>query len=328
VPTALKWFFAVLGLISLVVCGGAVVMRATAPPSQTALVVVVFTPYVIVGTILAAAVLSIVSRQWWLAALTAIVAVISLAGQMSFYYFGEAREDRASVNLRVLSANIRYGEANPRFLYDLARDHADLIAIQELTFEATRDLSEAGIGNEFPYSVLKPGPGATGIGLWSRYPIERFPLHRIKDLGLVVARVRVPGVRNDVLFASVHVAAPVPNRIDDWRAGLVELTGGLDELSAAGLGGAVIVAGDYNSTPDMRNFRDLLTNGYQDAVDASGAGFAPTYPSDKVYPPVITIDHALIQGAAADSVDTVSVPGSDHRALRVNVHVPVDPTAS
>ena len=34
----------------------------------------------------------------------------------------------------------------------------------------------------------------------------------------------------------------------------------------------VEVGGDYNSTPDMRQFRDLLTNGYGDAVEQSRPG--------------------------------------------------------
>ncbi len=40
------------------------------------------------------------------------------------------------------------------------------------------------------------------------------------------------------------------------------------------------VGGDYNSTTDMRQFRDLLTDGYHDAVEQTGSGFAPTFPAD------------------------------------------------
>ena len=36
----------------------------------------------------------------------------------------------------------------------------------------------------------------------------------------------------------------------------------------------MIVAGDFNSTTDMRPFRALLRNGYRDAAEQSGAGFA------------------------------------------------------
>ena len=99
----------------------------------------------------------------------------------------------------------------------------------------------------------------------------------------------------------------------------------MDNLAKAAGPGAVIVGGDYNSTPDARQFRDLLTDGYRDAVEQAGAGFAPTFPSDIWYPPVITIDHVVIRRAAATSVRTVDVKGSDHRALLVTVWVPVEP---
>ena len=86
--------------------------------------------------------------------------------------------------------------------------------------------------------------------------------------------------------------------------------------------GAVIIGGDYNSTPDMRQFRDLLTDGYRDAVEQLGAGFAPTFPSNRWYPPLITIDHILTRNAAASSIRTIEVLGSDHRALLATIEVP------
>ena len=72
----------------------------------------------------------------------------------------------------------------------------------------------------------------------------------------------------------------------------------MDDFADAAGPAAVIVAGDFNSTPDMRQFRDLLTNGYRDAVEQTGAGFAPTFPSRTWHPPLITIDHVLTRQAA------------------------------
>lgn len=88
--------------------------------------------------------------------------------------------------------------------------------------------------------------------------------------------------------------------------------------------GAVIVAGDFNCTPDMRQFRDLISNGYRDAVRQTGAGFAPTFPSHPVLPPLITIDHVLTRNAAASSIRTIDLRGSHHRALMSTIDVPLD----
>jgi endonuclease/exonuclease/phosphatase (EEP) superfamily protein YafD len=62
--------------------------------------------------------------------------------------------------------------------------------------------------------------------------------------------------------------------------------------------------------------------------DLTGAGFAPTFLSKEWFPPVITIDHVLTRNAAAASINTVTLPGSDHRSLLATVRVPLNPTAS
>ena len=88
--------------------------------------------------------------------------------------------------------------------------------------------------------------------------------------------------------------------------------------------GAVIVAGDLNSTIDMEPFRKFLDEGYRDAGEQVGAGLTRTYPSK----PMIGIDHVLVYNCVASSVHTVPLPGSDHQGLATVIDVPVDPTAS
>jgi endonuclease/exonuclease/phosphatase (EEP) superfamily protein YafD len=144
---------------------------------------------------------------------------------------------------------------------------------------------------------------------------------------MVAARLRIPGVRFDPVVASVHVTSPLAS-FGDWRSGITAIKAELDGLADAAGPGSVIVAGDFNSTPDMRQFRDLLTNGYRDAVEQTGAGFTPTFPSHTWFPPLITVDHVLTRHAAASSICTIDVRGSDHRSLVATVDVPLDPIAS
>ena len=77
----------------------------------------------------------------------------------------------------------------------------------------------------------------------------------------------------------------------------------------------------------MRQFRDLLTDGYHDAVEQTGSGFAPTFPAGTRFPPVITIDHILTRNAETSAIRTIEMPGSDHRSLLATVRVPVGPVA-
>jgi endonuclease/exonuclease/phosphatase (EEP) superfamily protein YafD len=253
----------------------------------------------------------------------------TLAIQVSWYYLGRPADVGEHVDVRVLSSNLHSGQADASSLVGLAKETADVICVSELTPEEVRRFLLAGIEKQFPYSVLMPAPAAEGIGLWSRFPLKEFLWANHRTTG-AAARLRVPGVRFDVLLASVHVISPVAyglSSVGDWRRQMATTKAELNDIADAAGPVAVIVAGDFNSTPDMRQFRDLLSSGYHDAVEQTGAGFAPTFPSNTWLPPLITIDHVLTRQAAAVSIRTVNVSGSDHRSLLASVEVPVDPTA-
>lgn len=293
-----------------------------------ALLVAIGSPYI---PLLALAGLTLLAlcRRVMLSIVAALVVVATVAVQANWYYVGSVADVGDNIDVRVLSSNLRRGHAEASQFITLARENADVITVSELTPGAVQGFSLAGIGEEFPYSVLIPASGAGGIGIWSRFPLAEVPsAKREKN---VAARVDVPGVRFSPLVASVHIMSPLAansNSFNGWRTGIQAMHQELDELAVAAAAGSVIVAGDFNSTPDMRQFRDLLTNGYRDAVEQTGAGFAPTFPSRNGFPPLLTIDHVLTRNAAASSIQTVRVPGSDHRALLATIQVPLDPTAS
>jgi endonuclease/exonuclease/phosphatase (EEP) superfamily protein YafD len=151
---------------------------------------------------------------------------------------------------------------------------------------------------------------------------------------MIANRLQIPGVRTDPVVAGVHIMNALTyygRAFGQWREDITAVKRRMDDLAEAAGPAAVIVAGDFNSTPDMRQFRDLLTNGYRDAVEQTGAGFAPTFPShirNIWVPPVITIDHVLTRHAAVSSIRTIGVHGSDHRALLATVDVPLGPAQS
>ena len=317
-----------LAVAALVVSVVTLVVQARPLSNILALVVAVGSPYVPLVALLGL-VLSAMCRRVFLSIVAVAVVAVTLAVQVPWYYFGRPADIGQHADIRVLSSNLRKGQADASSFVRLARESADVITVSELTPEEVQRFSQAGIDEVFPYSVLIPAPGAGGIGLWSRFPLAA--VSPAKHRSTAVARLRVPGVRFDPLVASVHVTSPVAplaHPFIKWRNGIDAAKAELDDFAHAAGPGTVIVAGDYNSTPDMRQFRDLLTNCYRDAVEQTGAGFAPTFPSDPWLPPLITIDHVLTRHAAAVSIRTVYVGGSDHRALLATVEVPLDPTAS
>jgi len=272
-------------------------------------------------------VLAVCCRRWLLAVAGVVLLVATTLVQLSWYFFGSPTPLQGSTNIRMLASNIRYGRADPDEFVHLAEREADVISVVELTPEAVDRFQQAGIERDFPYSFLKPGPGAGGIGIWSRYPIAPVTVPKHRRATMPAVRVKIPGLHDDPIVASVHVMSPVAgdtNTIAEWNQGMAAAKAQLDDFAQAAGPAAVLVGGDYNSTPNMRQFRDLLTNGYRDAVEQTGAGFGPTFRADIALPPLITIDHLLIRNAAASSVRTITITGSDHRALLASVRLPLD----
>lgn len=273
-------------------------------------------------------VLAVLSRRVVLSIVGVLLVTATLAVQVSWYYVGRPARVGSHTEIRVLSSNLRYGRADPDEFVELASRSADVITVAELTPEAVQRFTEAGMAKSFPYSELTLAGG--GVGIWSRYPLTPVTALRHRRALMPAARVQLPGVELEPLIAAVHVMSPVAgdeNTVDDWRSGMAGAKAQLDNFATAAGPGAVIIGGDYNSTPDMRQYRDLLTNGYHDAVDQIGAGFAPTFKADSWLPPVITIDHILTRNAEASSIRTVKIKGSDHRALLATIRVPLHPNS-
>ena len=167
-----------------------------------------------------------------------------------------------------------------------------------------------------------PRPHATGAGVFSRYPIVRSSRDDAYALGLLTLTVRPPGSASDVTVLNVHLAGPYPQPIDRWRQEIAALRSTMNEESNGTGRQAVIVAGDFNASLDMRSFRKILRDGFTQAREHSGAGLLPTFPADRMWPPLVGIDHILTLNAATTDVRTERIPGTDHLGLRATVHVP------
>lgn len=274
---------------------------------------------------------ALISRRTLLSILGVFLVTATIAIQVQWYYLGNPTHAPDSIELRMLSSNLRKGRADATEFVGLATSGADVVTVAELTPEAVQRLNDAGMAAAFPYALLNPiplGPQSSGgVGIWSRYPLSPVSAPRHRNVTMPAAWVKLPELDFKPLVASVHIMSPVAgdeNTVDDWRYGMAGAKAKLDNYATAAGPAAVIIGGDFNSTPDMRQFRDLLTDGYHDAIEQLGAGFAPTFKADSWLPPVITIDHILTRNAAVSAIRTVTIKGSDHRALLATVRVPVD----
>jgi endonuclease/exonuclease/phosphatase (EEP) superfamily protein YafD len=250
------------------------------------------------------------AHNWVGAVLAGMLTIASVAVRWR-WYVGDSPD--AGVGVRVVSANLRYGRADAAAVVRLAQ-HADILAVQELTPGKAEQITAAGIDEMLPHRYLRAREGPAGVGIWSRHPLTPGEDYDEFWLGLITARVNVPDAKTETTVVTTHLSAPWPEPIRGWRDDLARLRVLLTEIGASA-GGPVIVAGDLNATPDVLEFRRLLRGGYRDAAEQAGAGLTRTHPADVAIPPLFAVDHILLRGAAATSVLTRPVSGSDHRAL-------------
>jgi endonuclease/exonuclease/phosphatase (EEP) superfamily protein YafD len=309
-----------IGFVALVIASCAFAFRYSPIPNHVTVIAAALSPYLMLCAPVSAALL-IWGRRWVLAIAALGLTVAAVAVQLPLYLGSDASRT-AGVDVRVISANIYEGTADPQSLVEAAQAQADVIAFQELTPRAVDGLSRAGLDATFPYRWLDARGGPGGVGMWSRFPIEAPTRVGGYTFAFLTARIRVMGLSTDPTVVVTHLPGPWPYPIDGWRRDLDRLPATLSEIGDQAGAGCVIVSGDVNSTTDMRPFRALLRNGYLDAAEQSGAGFKPTYPGNSRLPPLIVIDHVLTRNCTATSLRTLKVPGSDHRGLVVTIAIP------
>jgi endonuclease/exonuclease/phosphatase (EEP) superfamily protein YafD len=306
-----------IAVVALTVAAVALCARHIPSVSRPILAAAALAPYLMLGAPVAVIAFAVL-RNWPLVTLASALTIASAVVQLP-WYVGTKADGVATV--RVVSANLRLGSADARALVQLAKQHADILAVQELTPELADRISAAGIDDAFPYRALSQQEGPVGVGIWSRYPIQRGRDYDDFWLGLLTAGIRIPDVATEATVIAVHISAPGPHPLKDWRNDMARLGRTLQEIGASSEG-PVVLAGDLNATPDVLEFRRLLRDGYRDAAEQAGAGLTRTYPANMVLPPVLALDHILTRGATATDVRTLPIPGSDHRALIADIVAP------
>ena len=218
---------------------------------------------------------------------------------------------------KVMTINMLFGRADVQAIMKLVREfQPDVLSTQELTPGAVADLDDAGLKDLMPHRVLQDEWDAGGSGLYSRHPVQ--PLwDLIPPVGhkMPAAVVSLPGGK-PIEFVDVHPYPPLGPNVVNWNEALAA-------LPSAGRETVRILAGDFNASLDHASLRRVLARGYKDAADQVGAGLIPTWPANKRIPPIITIDHVLVdQRAGVRAVDVRTVPGTDHRAVLAELILP------
>ncbi|UAK32400.1 endonuclease/exonuclease/phosphatase family protein [Nocardia asteroides] len=301
------WCAVVVGAVGIVLHFGAWEQRGLVLLASGA-------SYLMFGA-LAGLVLLLVARGWRSAALAGVLAVAVLWTLVPAF----VPEGRAASGptLTVMQSNLLFGRADPAAVVRAVRDNrVDVLTVDELTDAALERLAGAGLLDELPYQYLEPTrDGGGGTGIYSRHPLRENRKYDGYILNNVSATMDHPE-RGPIAVFAFH---PVPPPFDfpAWQA---EMRRTREILEAQR--GPAIVGADFNATRDHTAYRDLVRGRFASAADQTGAGLLPTFPDDRSWGPVIGIDHILLADATAEQLHTLSVPGSDHRALiaRIRLH--------
>ena len=274
-------------------------------------------PYLMCGALLGA-VAFLSCKRWIGAAVAVVVSVAAVWTQLPLYIGGG--EDSGNGNgptVRAMQANLLFDGADPQAVVDEVRARRiEVLTVDELTPAEVGGLERAGLDQLLPYRHISPGRTATGTGIWSSYPLSDATEYDGFVLNQLSATVTVPGFGAMTVYA-FHPVPPVYGT-QVWADELSRLRGILDRSPA---NRPVIAGGDFNATHDHSQFRALTSGRFGDAAEQAGAGHLVTYPTDQPWPPMIGVDHILVAEGRATDVATVSVPGSDHRALVARIHL-------
>lgn len=265
-------------------------------------------PY-LMGSALVGVVAFLASRRWAGAGVAVVVVAAAAWTQAPLYVARAGAENGPMVT--VMQANLLFDGADPGTLVEQVRERrVDVLTVNELTRAAIEALGAAGLDELLPHRYLSPGRTAAGTGIWSAYPLSE----TVEYDGFVLNQLSATATIPEVGPVGVYALHPVPP-VYSTQVWADELSRLRDILGRAPSDRPVIAGGDFNATHDHAQFRVMASGRFGDAAEQAGAGHLVTYPTDKRWPPLVGIDHILVAGGRALSVETVELPGADHRAV-------------
>ena len=218
--------------------------------------------------------------------------------------------------LRLVTWNIRWAVESSldRIVEVLAATHADVITLQEVdrvtprsdgVDQADEIARRLGMSSTFA-AARTEGSGDFGIAILSKLPFIGAERHKLPGGFAFEPRVALDGrvcvgPGESVRVATVHADVYPWSRQENLRS--------LARTTADSIGGGVIIAGDFNDTPDGPSTRLFENEGLMRANSAMQPTFATS-----------VIDHVFIDEAMVVADTTVvDSDASDHRPVVVDL---------
>jgi vancomycin resistance protein VanJ len=255
------------------------------------------------------------------------VAALLLPVMVWLNLFGGLLSDKSHPggDLTVVSQNVNAGNSDPAgTARDLASTGADLLALEELTPQATGAYEEE-LAKAYPYHAVQGT-----VGLWSMLPLSNIqpidimnygPLADTKSLDQETAsnralRTTVATDHGPLTVYVVHLGSIRLNpKAGFWTASRDIGVEALGKVIAADPSERVLLLGDLNGTTDDRALAGITAQ-LHSAQDTAGDGFGFSWPAKF---PVVRIDHILVRGMEPESSGVLPSNGSDHRPVTAGI---------
>jgi endonuclease/exonuclease/phosphatase (EEP) superfamily protein YafD len=216
-----------------------------------------------------------------------------------------------SIRLRVLVANVEYGNHDYGRLAQLVEEvDPDVVGLTELTPAWVRALRSALA--DHAYRRLAPQEGAYGVGLYSRVPLRNSRVARYPADGSpsIIATVGIGARRLALVVTHLHTPFAGDRRTRQLHA----LAAGLRKL-----GKPAAVCGDFNAAPWAHSIHALAETA--DLRSVYGRfGLAATWPAGTSRLFRVPLDNCLVDESVAVADRRVGQDiGSDHLPLLVDL---------
>ena len=191
---------------------------------------------------------------------------------------------------------------------------ADVIVIAESTPAFFDHFDAAGGDVSHPHRLFDPDDTSDyAVAIASRYPLSsRSVMHTMGPLSLAVAEVEVDGV-SATIAALNPMTAFDPDGHATWKEQIEALKAFIPTID-----GALVIAGDLNTTSYRPEFKELLDLGLTDSIDSLGQAWRPSFSLKSVWPlgalgAIARLDHALVNDRVRSlRVKNLPAKGSDH----------------
>ncbi len=267
-------------------------------------------------------------RQWLLVAVLVVPFGVAVMDTAPALFNRPLDAPPGSSEVTVLTYNLLWRSGGLAVFADsiaiIETADADIVALQELSFEA-RDVLGQALADVYPYRALYGmANGTQGQGLLSKYPItdhRYFQSDTVVQLGHMEATLRID--QREIAVINAHPVHPFMSPGADVSVRGADVANVLDVALAAAAQRPTILLGDFNLTPKTDDY-DRITAHFTDVYGVVGRGLGYTFPVTSangqlslLLPPLARLDYVFV----GDGWQPVSAQvwresgGSDHRPM-------------